>query len=389
MKRLSALSLFLSLVLTACSAAGAGATPTSDGNLVATSAYSTAFAILTQTAQAGSPTPSATASLTSVPPTVTATAYPIPAPVTGIARTPLTVRSEPRKGGDNLGGIFGNQSMQVIARNDSASWYYIQWDKSPSGGAWVTAAGVLLKGSELTQLPIAIYDSSHNVIVLPPLLWTVQGSPLPIPAPAAGAKTASITQLAKVRIGPGPGYSVMGNLDPGTVVTLTGRLYDNSWFEIGYPSGLGGMGWVSADLIKANDVLEGLQFFNLLATPISAEEAKGGGNSAPTPDPNSTQAPTSTPAPTPAGPPGVVYQGSQVNVHSGPASSFNVIGMLNAGDAVTVTGETINKLWYRILYPAGSTTYGWISTHYIRITGGNMTTLPFFDNQGTPLPTKK
>jgi uncharacterized protein YgiM (DUF1202 family) len=163
-------------------------------------------------------------------------------------------------------------------------------------------------------------------------------------------------------------------------------LYDNSWFEIAYPSGPGGHGWVASEVLHANDVLAGLQFFNLLATPITEEEAKNGGSTVPTVDPNATAAPSSTPAPTAAGPTGVVYQASQINVRSGPASSYDVLVMLNTGDAVTITGETLNKLWYRILSPTGPDGYGWVSTKYIRITGGNMAKLPFFDNQGTPLP---
>src|SRR5258706_4052147 len=130
----------------------------------------------------------------------------------------------------------------------------------------------------------------------------------------------------------------MGTIDIGMTVAVNGRVGENSWFQIDYRSGPDGHGWVSGDLIHVNAALAGLPFYNLLATPISDEQAKGGGD-APTADPNATAAPTPTQKPTPARPTGEVYDASQLEVHSGPASSLALLTTLKSGAAVVLTGE--------------------------------------------------
>ena len=384
MMRLKLFSIFALLVLTGCSTSAAQPTPTVDADTILKAAASTASARLTEMGASATQIPSETPKPTRTLriPSITSTSFPLPAPVEGVAASNVTVRSEPRKGGDNLGGVFFNHSVQVIARNDVATWYYIEWQNSPTKAAWVLATAITLKGSNITRMPIAIVDSAKKVIVLPPLIWDVKGTPLPLNTPAAGARTASVIQLAKVRVGPGIGYSTMGTLNPGVVVVVTGHINQNGWLQIEYPSGPDGRGWVAGELVKPNADLGGLPFYNLLATPVSDAEAKG---ESPTTDPNATPEATLTPAPTLAGPTGVV-KATELNVHSGPASSFDLLGALKLGDPVVVTGLTLNRLWYRIVYPSGPGGYGFVSVQYIRITGGDMTKLPYLDNLGTPLP---
>jgi len=392
MSRLRVFSLVAAVLLLGACSPGTPATPTTDPNALATSVFATAMAASMATGVAMH-TATPTVTLTSTPPpppTLSPTPMPTTPPVDAVASSNVTVRSQPRKGADNLGGVFFNQGIKVLARNDAGSWYYIVWSKSPTGTAWVLAKAINLGSNDLTKLSIAIYDNSNNVVILPPMIWTITGTPLPLNTPASGARTALVNALAMVRVGPGPGYSSMGTINPGATVVVSGRVSDNSWFQIDYPSGPGGKGWVSGELIHVNDPLGGLQFFNILATPISDQEAKGGGGggggNAPTVDPNATAAPTPTPQPTPAGPTGVVIDASELAVHDGPASSFATLGTLKANAPVVVTGETINKLWYQIVYAAGTGGYGWVSTKYIRITGGDLTKLHYFDTQGTPLP---
>ncbi len=384
MKKTGMLSIFALLIIAGCSPAGAQATPTVDVEVMIQAAAATVFANLTETSVAVTPIPSETPTETATPerPVITPTDAPIPAPVAARASNNVTVRSEPRKGADNLGGVFFNQAVKVIARNDAATWYYIEWQKSPTGAAWVTAPAIDMKGNDPTHLPIAIIDNAKKVVVLPPIIWVINGAPLPLNPPVAGSHTAVITQLAKVRVGPGIGYSTMGTLDVGAVVVITGRLNKNVWVQIEYPSGPGERGWVSGELVKANVDLGDLPFYNLMATPISDAEAKG---NLPTPDPNASPEPTPTPKPTPAGPPGEVTA-SEINIRSGPASSSTLLGALKLGDPVVITGLTLNRLWYQIVYPAGPGGRAWVSSKYIKITGGDMTKLPYFDAFGTPLP---
>jgi uncharacterized protein YraI len=313
MKKLVMLSILAVLIITGCSAGGPEPTPTTSVDVQATAqaAAATTLAQLTQTSVAAMPT--ITQTPTPLPlPTMTATTAPLPEPIAAVARSNVTVRSEPRRGAENLGGIFFNQGMKIIARNDAANWYYIEWPKSPTGAAWVTAPAVDLKEDDIARLPIAILDKARKVVVLPPLIWTLPGTPLPLNAPASEDKTAAVNQLAKVRVGPGAGYATMGTLNKGNTVVITGRTENNAWLQIKYPSGPGERGWIAGDLVDMQSPFAGLPFYNLMATPISDPDVK------PTADPNATPEPTATPQPTPAGPPGEIT-GSEVNVRSGPA----------------------------------------------------------------------
>lgn len=387
MKRFGSISILALLIISGCSPATIENSSTPNADAMIQAAESTAFAQLTEIANVPTSTPiggvpeTVTPTVTLPPATITSTSAPIPQPVAAVANNNVTVRSEPRKGGDNLGGLFFNQGMQVIARNDNATWYYIEWPKSPTGAAWVTAVAVDLKNNDPTRLPIAILNAAKQVTILPPLIWDITGDPLPLNPPAAGAQTARINQFAKVRVGPGLGYSTMGTLDAGTIVAVTGRLDKNAWVQIEYPSGPGGRGWLSGELIEMQGAFAGLPFYNLLATPIVDPDLGG----APVAVDPTILEPTLTPQPTLAGPTGEIT-GTEVNVRSGPASSYDLIGTLKLGDPVVVTGQTLNGLWYRIVYAAGPGGHAWVAFSYIKITGGDMRDLRYFNDQATPIP---
>lgn len=307
-------------------------------------------------------------------------------PMIAVADTSVTFRSEPRRGSDNIGGVYGNQSVKVIARNDAANWLYIIAPDTPNGMAWVLAGAFTLQG-ELTQLPIAIYpEGSTTPLLLPPLLHSISGTPLPPNPPAPGAKTATVNQLANVRVGPGLGYTEMGVLSPGTVVALTGRIEGNTWIQIEYPSGLEGRGWILFELVKFEGEFAGLPFYNLLATAIpkpGSEPAGSGDLNTPSASDNPTDTPIMS-TPTVEKPYGTTL--AQINVRSGPASSFPSYGLIEANEQVNLLGQTLNGLWYQIEYPSAPEQVAWVSSQYIKV-WSNIRDLPFFDNDGSQLPT--
>lgn len=342
------------------------------------------------------PQPSATASPTHSPeptitltpePTWTPTIMPTIEPMLAVANDAVTLRSEPRRGSDNVGGVFGNQSVKVIARNDAATWFYIIAPDAPGGMAWVLARAFTLQG-DLTRLPIAIFpDGSTTPLLLPPLIHTINGAPLPLNPPGPDARTATVTQLAKVRVGPGVGYMEMGLLEPGTVLVITGRIDGNGWLQIEYPSGPDGRGWVLGQLVKFEGEYAGLPFYNLLATQIPKPGSEPTQADAPASE-SSPEAAADTPvlpatatADTPYG-----TTLAQINVRSGPASSFDSYGLIDANQLVNLLGQTLNGLWYLIEYPAAPSGVAWVSSQYVRLES-DARALPYFQNNGTPVPT--
>jgi uncharacterized protein YgiM (DUF1202 family) len=305
-------------------------------------------------------------------------------PVLASARTSVTFRAGPSKGSDNVGGIYANQIVKIIARNQNATWLYIIAPDAPGGMAWVLASGFILQG-DITQLPIAIYpDGSNTPLILPPLIYNVVGTPLPLPQPAPGAQTGTITDLAKVRVGPGIGYMDLGLLGKGTVVTVTGRINGNGWLQIEYPSGPDGRGWVTNNLINFTGAYAGLPFYNSLATPDADGGSAPTDNSAAadTPAAQDTPAETAIPAtPTPNTPYGMTL--AQINARSGPAASFQVLGLIDKDQRVNILGQTLNGLWLQIEYPSVPSGVAWISSQYVKL-NSSITGLPYFNNDGSP-----
>ena len=98
-----------------------------------------------------------------------------------------------------------------------------------------------------------------------------------------------------------------------------------------------------------------------------------------TPTPTTTPE-TPTPSPTPRSIEGTLT--IKVNVRSGPGSSFASLGLLDAGANVQVVARDAAGQWYRVLYPAATGGFGWVSAQYIQIAAGIQVPL-----DATPTPT--
>jgi len=293
----------------------------------------------------------------------------------GVITAPTNVRNYPSKGiGDRLGGLLYNQRVNVIARNDRANWLYILFSESPTGAGWVTAKAIQLNG-DLTRLPIALYASPEGVPTLyPPVLFDAPTAPLPINTPAPGVRMLKVNDLAYMRVCPSVGCMTLGTLPGGTLLTITGQADEKAWLQFEYPSGPNARAWIATSLVTILDGLGGAPEFDLLGNPLTPAA----------PETLATLPPATVSASaTPAAPTGSVT--AQINVRSGPASSFDSLGLLNAKDTVILTGLTLNGLWYQIQYAAAPGGFGWVASSYITL-NSDSSTLPYFDNQGNPLP---
>ncbi|MFN4294718.1 MAG: Ig-like domain-containing protein [Thermoflexales bacterium] len=74
------------------------------------------------------------------------------------------------------------------------------------------------------------------------------------PAPSdAGAPSLTVTnEFVNVRTGPDVVYAKIGELKQGEVAPVRGKSADGRWWQIAYPSGPGGVGWVINDYVQAN-----------------------------------------------------------------------------------------------------------------------------------------
>ena len=211
--------------------------------------------------------------------------------------------------------------------------------------------GLLLFASACAgAAPTPVPQASTATVTVP--LPTATPTPPPLEPTTPPASVQGLTRAqVNVRSGPGTGYASLGLIDPGTQVEILGRDAGGNWYLIAYPSAPDGSGWVTAAFVQAADAT---------AVPLLAPSATS----------------------TPAGPTGVVLQ--KLNVRSGPGTSYDSLGMLEAQSLVTLTGKNAGATWLQIAYPSAPGGHGWVTAAYVRV--AYTSALPALDDNGNPLP---
>ena len=161
-------------------------------------------------------------------------------------------------------------------------------------------------------------------------------TPLPPPAQPTPAPVEGMTSTqVNVRAEPSTAGIVLGVIPANTLVQVTGKDPAGNWWQILYPQGADGKGWVAAQYVTTA---------NGTAVPvIGGETDPGSGSTA------------------------VVQQ--QINVRSGPGTGFNALGTLNAQDVVRLTGRDANAAWLQIEFPSGPDGKGWVNAAFVQATG--------------------
>jgi len=177
-----------------------------------------------------------------------------------------------------------------------------------------------------------------STATLPPSMTAAPSdTPLPPPPPPTVAPVEGTTSTQiNVRSEPSTAGNLLGILPPNTSVLIVGKDPGGNWWQILYDQGTDGKGWVTAQYVTAT---------NPDAIPVV------GGSSV---DPNS-------------GTVAIVQQ--QINVRSGPGTSFNALGTLNAQDVVSLTGKDSNGAWLQITYTAGPDGKGWVNAAFVQARG--------------------
>ena len=116
---------------------------------------------------------------------------------------------------------------------------------------------------------------------------------------------------------------------------ILGKDPGGNWLQILYPQGVDGKGWVTAQYVA---VVKGIE------VPVV------GGNGV-----------------NPSGNVAIVQQ--QLNVRSGPGTSFNSLGTLNPQDVVNLTGKDPNGTWLQIEFQSGPEGRGWVNAAFVQARG--------------------
>jgi uncharacterized protein YraI len=156
----------------------------------------------------------------------------------------------------------------------------------------------------------------------------------PLPQPTAAPVTGTTSTQVNVRSGPSTVGNVLGILPASTTVEIVGKDPAGNWWQILYPQGADGRGWVTAQYITTADP-------SLI--PVVGGQDPASGNLA------------------------VVQQ--QINVRSGPGTGFNSLGTLNPQDVVSLTGKDSNGTWLQIEFASGPEGKGWVNAGFVQAQG--------------------
>jgi len=178
-------------------------------------------------------------------------ASPTPLPVEGTLSTQVNARSGPDTSYPSLGLLPAGFRVQIVGRNPAGSWYQVLYPPAPGGLAWVTAAYVTLPAG--TQVPL-------------------EASPTP------DGPTGRVVLRLNVRSGPAASFPTLGLLEPGTIVALLGKNGTASWFQIAYPAGPNGTGWVTAQYLQTDSAasLPVVDEFGNTPTPAASHGTPAG-----------------------------------------------------------------------------------------------------------------
>ncbi len=97
----------------------------------------------------------------------------------------------------------------------------------------------------------------------------------------------------------------------------------------------------------------------------------------------STAVPTTAAGTTPTSGVVTVTTTDTVRVRAGPGTTFAIIGKLATATTVTAVGRNADSTWVQVQLP-GSTNLGWVSAEFLKVTSGDLNSLPVVQVKAGP-----
>jgi len=156
-----------------------------------------------------------------------------------------------------------------------------------------------------------------------------------------------------VRAAPDLTAQQIGQINKGQSVPVRGRNADGTWYQVNFPSGPNGTGWVFAAVANVTGVTASLP----VVAPAAASQ------------------PVATAPTNPSGlrPPFVKLRAGQdfANVRSGPDTAYQKVGELVAAgvNAAAVRGKSANGQWWQIEFAGAPGGVAWVYSQLVDLTG--------------------
>lgn len=168
---------------------------------------------------------------------------------------------------------------------------------------------------------------------------------------APGKPAVTAVEVAEIRNGPGSNFEQIGTVQIGQSLEVVGVSQDRRWWAVDIPYVQRGRAWVAVYQVMIN-FAEGVPVLDVEQAQAVGEEGSAALSEA-TPEPVLATALIN------------------VNVRSGPGVDYDIIGLLEEGQAAEVVGVDGGRTWYAVkLYSAGDL-QGWVSKDYVKVAGGD------------------
>jgi uncharacterized protein YraI len=186
-----------------------------------------------------------------------------------------------------------------------------------------------------TQTPIHVVSTAIAVETV--VLSTVEGT--------------TTTQL-NVRTEPSTASETLGIINQFTSVQVIGSDASASWYQILYPDSAAGKGWVRAEFVQVNSIVE---------IPVIGSAAGSG-----------------------SGVSGLVIE--KINVRKGPGTDFELLDVLNPKDVVFITGRDSSGEWLQIEFASSPEGIGWVTSKFLQVDNAELVPVIGTAEQATEAP---
>ena len=233
------------------------------------------------------------------------------------------ILSGPGNGYDSLGLLLAGQSAEIIGLSSDNGWFVIRVPYVESGEGWISADFVTVNNPE--GIPVVEREIEPG------------GDEVP----AEDAPRVRAIANVNVRSGPEVYYKKIGLLPAGDVAEVIGFSADRLWWAIKVPFTETGQGWVSVDYVESRNTGNVTE----IEPQIISEQLV-----IPTPSPGEATLTAVT----------------RVNIRSGPGTTYEILGRLEANQTAIIVGITYDGEWWGIKVPSAENGIGWVSAIYVR-----------------------
>ncbi len=171
-----------------------------------------------------------------------------------------------------IGGIIEDQRFSAGSTAENTYSVVLSARFKAAGEYELIVRAFTESGAEITSAPVRVV------------------AVLPVGATPEAVVTGQIVAVASLRTGPSEAYSQAGTLEPGDVVTVTGKTAASDWLQLERGGGL----WVRRNAVQLDGAVD--------LVPVRDPGPEPTVAATPTPDEMETPTPTPTPAPLPDSP---------------------------------------------------------------------------------------